>query len=231
MAEEEVKEEQTEETQVDEKWDKERQRADQLDSNLKKVASERDSLQENMTRLQAEKEELERQIKVNQESQVEINPLDPLQSDIPDLVNQNNKVIEELAETKRQLAELKTIADEYKSLEQKRQADARREAAIEEVLGPLDDRFGAKYRAPAKKLADELVQKGEAKQPQDKFEAFLLLEKCYDQVSKKALDKKAEKILPDTGGGGVPFKDSQMKEGSREEVLAEMRKRIQQRKK
>ncbi|MHC4891291.1 MAG: hypothetical protein ACYTEO_17700, partial [Planctomycetota bacterium] len=89
-----------------------------------------------------------------------------------------------------------------------------------------DEMYGEKYRTAARALADKMVNDGEVDVPPDALEAFLLLEKCYKVVKAKDDAAAAKKTTPtDSGFGGVAFDDSKATTGSREDVLADIRKK------
>lgn len=129
---------------------------------------------------------------------------------------------------------LKTVEDkvaEYEKGEALKAEQVRQDSIVESILKPLDDKYGAKFRVDAKKLADKWVQDGKEKQPKDDgqpggyarcvADAMVLFDKAYTEVSKEAKGKTSE--TTDKGGGGKTL-TTQKKPGAFNDVLGEMRK-------
>jgi septal ring factor EnvC (AmiA/AmiB activator) len=209
-----------------EKWDKTRQQLDQLKSAQKRIAEERDSLAEQMDAQRAEVAQLREQLKVNQAKKIEIQELDPDDADVPKIVNQNKALIAELSKTSERLATLENLASRLQNQEYKTAEDKRRESVAEEVLSSLDEEFGSKYRTAAKKMADNLVDIGESEQPKTQMQAYKLVRKCYLELSSKDKRSTTKKVSSDNGAGTVPVSSDDIKEGSRQDVLAQLRKKF-----
>jgi hypothetical protein len=214
----EVQEEQTEE------WNKEKQRADMEHANFLKAKQEKDLLAGKLDSMEQTISRLQEAIKVNQE-QVEIGELDPLRADVPDLVNQNQKLIARLKKLEQEQMELKSLATQYKTKEQQREQDTVRQKMIDKICKPLDSQYGAKFRTKAVKMAEELVAEGKESQPEDALDARMLLEKCYKQLSSKDETKEEKTKIPtDNGAGAFSFVGSEIKEGSLNDVMGQLRK-------
>lgn len=205
-------------------WDKERQRADEEHANYEKAEdarikaiAENEALAEQYSANQARLAELEAQVTAQNDRKDETE-LDP------DLVDKN--VIKEIVNLKNTVKTLAKAKDEqaakiagYEKKEQAKEADVRLEQTINKVCTPLDEQFSPKFRNPARKLAEKLVKSGAEEAPQDAFDAYLLMEKCYNKVSEK---EKPEGDETDDGKGGAPSPPQARKEGTPEEVLADM---------
>jgi hypothetical protein len=197
-------------------WDKERQRADEEHANYEKAEeaklkaiAENEVLAEQYSATQAELAELREKLAAQSEKKDEVE-LDP------DLVDKN--VIKEITKLKtaeakmaKALEEQASKIAEYEKKEQAKEAEARFEGVINKVCTPLDEQFGAKFR----------IKSGDESEPQDAFDAYLLMEKCYNKVSVKDESKDTE---TDDGKGGAPPPPETRKTGTMEEVLADMKK-------
>lgn len=96
---------------------------------------------------------------------------------------------------------------------------------VESTLAKLDIPGAAKYRNEATKLADELVDSGQRKQPKTFDEAIDLMTDCYLQVKKGQTSKNSVSV--DTGKGGTAAsgkKTGGIKPGKIEDVRAQMLK-------
>ncbi len=109
------------------------------------------------------------------------------------------------------------------------------------IAAPLDKKYGVKFHNAARKLADEKVNDGKVKQPGEGYdtktpagharavlEARDLLEQCYIEVFEKDKEEasKKEKVRVDTGSGGLTFAEGEIKEGTRDEVWGQMKKKL-----
>lgn len=216
--------EKAEEVKDTKEWDKEKQRADMEHANFLKAKSEKDALASELGQTKSEIQKLREEIKVNQKK-VEIAELDPLRADVPDLVNQNRLLIQRLNQLEESQAQLKSLADEYRTREQKRQAEAERQETIDKICKPLDAEYGAKYRSKAMKMAEDAVAEGKESQPKDAIEAYFLLKKYYGKLKTDDETKKTETKIPtDNGSGAFSFIGKELKEGSLDDVLAQVRK-------
>ena len=222
-------EETTVETEVVEEtqnWDKEKQRADMEHANFLKAKASNDELTSKLSNYEARMASLENSIKVSQE-QVEIAELDPLRADVPDLVNQNHKLIQRLKNMEGQFRELQTKTTSFEKIETDRQLATERQQTIEKICKPLDKEFGAKFRSKAVELAEAEVNEGRVPAPQDGFDAYLILEKQYRKLKGDDETKAKKETIPvDTGSGAFSFQTSDIGEGSIKEVMAKMRKSV-----
>ena len=221
-------EETTVETEVVEEtkdWDKEKQRADMEHSNFLKAKTQNEELTGKLETYEARMSTLENSIKVNQEK-VEIAELDPLRADVPDLVNQNQKLIQRLKNMENQFTELQTKATNFEKVETDRQLATDRQKTIDKICKPLDKEFGAKFRSKAVELAEAEVTSGETPSPQDGFDAYIILEKQYRKLKADDETVKKEAIPVDTGSGAFSFQSTDLKDGSLKEVLGAMRKSV-----
>lgn len=236
--EEEVTPEETPKEEVkDDNWDRERQKVDQLTANVTKIATEKAELatqlaeQAEQSKAMLEKVKgLEEQLSSAKiEQQKETEDLDPDMYDAK-LIKKIEKLNTNIATTQQQLEEsnkqVKTLLEAKAKQEAEAEAKAeekRRAEAKEQILSVLDDKFGAKYRNEALKLAQaELDETG--KKPEDKFGVYLLLEKHYSALAKgdSGGTTKIVSTPVDTGGGGVVFKEGDIEEGSRKDVLKQV---------
>jgi uncharacterized protein (DUF3084 family) len=207
-------------------WDKEKQRADMEHANFLKAKSQNDDLQGKLDTYESRMSQLEAQIKVNQEK-VEIAELDPLRADVPDLVNQNQKLIQRLKAVESQFRQLESKATEFEKIELDRKATTERQATIDKICKPLDKEYGAKFRSKAIKIAEEAVNSGEEATPKDAIDAYFMLEKVYKKLrSEDETEKKKEAIPVDTGSNAFSFQSADIGEGSLKEVVAQMRKSV-----
>jgi seryl-tRNA synthetase len=214
------------EVQENQEWDKDKQRADMEHANFLKAKGENEKLSAKITDFESKISSLEEQIKVNQQK-VEIAELDPLRADVPDLVNQNQKLIQRLKQAEDNLQNLMTKATDYERKELERQQKEQRQETIDKICKPLDKEFGAKYRSKAVKMAEAMVNDGKADSPQDAMDAYLLLTKCYKELVEADKEKTVKEKLPvDTGAGAFSFQGTDIKEGSLDEVMAAMRKSV-----
>ena len=213
--------ESTTEKESTQDWDKEKQRADMEHANFLKAKTEKETL---ATTYETRIADLESKIKVNQD-RVEIEELDPLRADVPDLVNQNRLLINELKDLKKGYSELKSLATEFQTTESNRKAETKRQSMIDKICKPLDKQYGAKYRNKAVKAAEDAVQNGTESQPSDAIDAYFMLETYYKKLKETDETKPEKKVIPtDNGSGAFSFMGAEIKEGSLDSVLAQIRK-------
>lgn len=222
-----------------EEWDKERQAKDQekaaehkkqleeVESKAQRAREEADALAEAQQVAQDKITKLEQQLSQTQQSiQTKKDELDAMDDDLVDksVINNLKKMEAKSARQEQQLEELQLKAKAYEEAEQARTIKAQKAESREKILKPLDEEFGGKYRNDALKLADEMVDKGTVKQPQDVIEAMTLMRKCYKQVVENKQKKEKSSVPSDSGGGGLGHRPDQRKTGSRQDVLADMQK-------
>lgn len=133
------------------------------------------------------------------------------------------------------LTQLKELSNKATTYEQQQAATAeeqRRVKVRENVLNRVEkslERHGigaaAKYRTEALKLADELVDSGQVKQPQDVIEAVELMEDCYLKIKAKHDKGKGKTVSVDTGKSGVTAPSgTARKSGTLDEIADDMLK-------
>ncbi len=198
-----------------------------LNQSIRATLDDNASLKASLADTQKKLNDIEQSLKVSRTQQVEIEELDPLKADVPDVIKQNRQMADRIRAYEGRIASLEKLATNFQQTEQMREAERRKQETIERILTPLDEKFGAKFRNEAKKMADDLVDSGKEPQPNTELAAYLLMEKCYAQVKEKSekTGKKTSPVPADNGFGGVPFKEDTAKEGTLQEVLSEMRKR------
>ncbi len=210
-------------------WDKQKQLLDQERANSKKAREESETLSAALEDAQGRLATLEQQMK-DKESAVlketqRLEDLDPALVDSK-VISNFGKMKSQFEQLSSQVAAQQREIDAYKGIESERQRETGKQKTINKILAPLDEEFGAKYRNDAVKMADQLINDGTETQPQDSIEAFSLMRKCYktlvDKDTKKATPKKM--VPADSGTGSIPFLETTKKQGTIEEVLADMRK-------
>ncbi|MHC4061882.1 MAG: hypothetical protein ACYSR6_09790 [Planctomycetota bacterium] len=228
MSEEEKKpeEQKTEETKVE--WDKTKQQIDQLTATVTKLSGqledsegERASILDELTEL---KSAIKTEAKKTEGVSLEAVDEDLVGKGVPKnfqiLVDKYNALEGKYSALEK---EAKVIQEERAAAE----AEKAQKETIEEILGPLDEEFGAKYRTPAKKLADKKIEDGTEKHPKGNvLRASRLMRRCYKELY-EADQKKAKKetVPTDSGTAGVPFSEVKGKTGTKQEVLADLKKR------
>lgn len=160
-----------------------------------------------------------------------IGTMDPALAD--DTVIKNIQLMDQRLTAKEQ--EISAMSKKIDAYE-KQQADIQAKTANEQVkasvyktvestMAKLDIPGAAKYRNEATKLADELVDSGQRKQPKTFDEAIDLMTDCYLQAKKGQTSKKSVSV--DTGKGGTIAsgkKTGGIKPGKIEDVRAQMLK-------
>jgi len=220
----EQEEKQEEQQEQQEKWDKEKQRADQAEANYQKLAADKGVVEDELAEQQTKVTELETKLAGQAEQkEIELAKMDG------DLVDQNvisnfEKTLGELKDAKKRLATVETEIKGYKEAETQKQLKADQDKRREKILKQTDDEFGAKYRNKAIKMANDLVQEGKEKEPADSFDAYVLIAKCYKKLADEDTKEEKEEVPVDTGIGGFTFGKEGLKEGTLEEVQAQMKK-------
>jgi len=203
------------------KWDKERQKVDQAEANYTKAVAENEAITEQLSSQQEKIVELEKKITAKKED----TPYPEIDPEINDanVIKSITQMRAELAESKKELTDLKEYAEVHKASEEQKRVQNYEDMLVEKMCKPLDEEFGVKFRNPATTLARKLVDDGKEKKPQDPIDVSLLMRKCYIEVSKEP-DNKDDPVRGDQGGGGVPPPPGEKKSGTNEEVFADMRK-------
>lgn len=207
-------------------WDKTRQEAEQYKANYEKEKQQREAIEVENATIASRLEETQLQI---EELKSQIAAKEDGKSDIeldPDLVDKN--VIKSITQLKSQLKSandelrgLKSYAEKHRQAEEKREAKTREDKIVNKMCDSLDAKFSPKYRNDAISLAKKLVKEGKEKPVEDGVDAMILMEKCYKQLSET--EKPKENVPTDTGDGGVTPPASSRKQGTVEEVLADMK--------
>jgi chromosome segregation ATPase len=228
MSDEEVKDQQAEEqTKEEEKpdWDKAKQRTDQLEANVRKLTAAREEAEEEKQTLMDKLAEIQTAITQQQEkSKTDLEAVDDALVD-PKVARNFQKLADQNKDALGQLAELNKKIKAYEEERTQHQQAEQHKKNVEKILKPLDGMYGEKYRTKAREMADKMVNDEEVPVPADALEAFLLLEKCYKIVKAKDEAATEKKTPTDSGFGGVPFSDSNASTGTRESVLADIRKK------
>jgi len=218
-------EEKQEETNQEEKWNQERQELDQNHSvERKQWTSEKGAMQGQLSQAQDNVQSLKSQLDTLKTEREQFKKLDPESADVPDVIARQERVIQELSDTKNELRTLQARASDIEKFEEARAAETQRKQTIDKICGPLDRDYGVKYRNDAKKMADDLVDSGQEK-VEDKFDAYMLLERCYKKLADG--DKKPSKkgVPTDNGRGGSTTKlTDPVKETTMAETISDFRK-------
>jgi hypothetical protein len=218
--------EEVQKTESEKKWDTERQRADMEHANFLKAKTEKDELAGKITSYEGRIAELEKQIQVNR-NKVEIGELDPLKADLPDVVNQNQKLVRELNGLRGALSQLEEKAKQYEQKEFLRVQQEQRSEMINNICSPLDQEFGAKFRSKAIKMAEDAVNGGRETPPKGELQAYHLLKKYYKLAKdEETEEKKKEPIPTDNGSGAFSFTGTEIKEGPLNDVVGQIRKLV-----
>jgi len=212
----------------DEKWSKEKQRADQAEASSRLKVQENEQLTAQLSEAGDNMAKLEQKLADLAESQDV--PVEDLLD--PDLVDAKTiKTVSKLAKQNRDMQKkidkLTKLADDFQSKEQTKKAKSEKDKTIDEILKVCDEEFGAKFRNSAKKMADALVDDGKEPQPKTIMAAYRLMRKCYAEVKAKAEKKETEKKKPvqtDSGVSSFSLDASVPKKGTLKEVMAGIRK-------
>lgn len=233
--EEEKKAEEQKKLEDQEKWDKQRQEVDQANANFRKAqaeaeaaVAEKEAISEQLGQVTSEVGELKAAAK---EKEAELESLDPLSVD-PGVIKNLETLRSELSETRKQLSTLQQKAVQYEAQETARQQVETKKSREEAILGACDEKYGAKYRNAALKLAAEKVEKS-GKAPgsntRDPYivttQVYTFMDSCYAEVAKVKEEPKKE-VPVDTGAGGVIFQDGDVKSGTLQDVLKQMRPKL-----
>jgi hypothetical protein len=216
MADEEVKQEETQKEETED--------AKGQDDALQKMTAELTEAREEKQTLAAKLDELTATIKQEKErSKDALEPVDDALVD-PKVIRNLEKLYEQHGRLEVQVKEQAEKISKYEAKEAEIAKAEQIKSVTEKILKPLDETYGAKYRDAAYALADKMVQKGEARAPGDALDGYLLLEKCYRQLKAKEDAASPKAPVTDSGFGGIPFNDSKITTGSRADILAEIKK-------
>lgn len=222
------------EKQKQAEFDKERQRADQEAANAKKAREQAAWAAQQLQTAQAEAEAMKQRLAEMEakaaDKGIEIPDLNiddyegadrPLVQAINGLkqtIQAKDGRIESLEKAKDQL-----IADNEAEL-----AHKARMQSYNDLLSDLDDEHGAEHRNAAIKAFNDLRDSGDV--PKDAVKATRILERCYKEAAKaaskgktKTKDTSVVSLDSGSGGGGIPgLQGTKLKEGSLEEVSAQI---------
>ncbi len=218
-------------------WDKDRQKLDQLTANVSKMASDKVELTTQLTEMSQRSQDmqdtvtrLEQQLSSAQIAQQ--TETDSLDSDLYDdkLIKKISGFEAEIANTKKALEdsnkavkELQDARSQYELTAENERETSRKAERKESILTDLDEEFGSKFRNEALRLAQEEVdQTGKA--PDGEYAVGQLLRKHYRGLaSTTSTTKSFSPVQVDTGDGGVAFNEGEIEEGSRDEVMTQIR--------
>jgi len=215
-------------TSLTELYETTNERAETLE---KELAEMRQSQEREKSQLEAER-------------QAEQDKLDDMDPDLVDpkvinniraiekrLEKQRNDFQQEKSELLGKITELSQKASEYENeraeLQQKQQHDKTVESVLNRVEASLKRQkvtTPGQYRTEAIKLADDLVDKGEVKKPNDVVAAIDLMEDCYLKVISKHQKKKGVSVDGGTSGASPASGKKEKKTGSLDDVAADMLK-------
>ena len=225
----------TDEQQIDkdEKWDKEKQRADQAEANYHKISERfnelKDGYENSLTAVNELRTEITSLKELKKEVKEEISELDDAAAD-PTVIRYIKRLNDQIKKAQLDLAIASGKIAQYEQTESQKEEEQRIEKAKEDILSVCDELHGAKYRSKANLMADKLVNDGLEPRPLTAPRAIALLSKCYKKVKteeEEAGKKTVKQTSTDTGQGGVSFDFGEdIKDGSLQDVLAQMKKKI-----
>jgi len=221
-------------------WDKTRQDLDFERANARKARAELETMTEAYEQANTRLNELQEQIsELKDAKQNEQDRLDEMDPDLVDAsISKNIQTLERrLAQKEQQLSAINKKIEDYEKAQADAETKRRNEEARETVFTTVEDvlveagiQAPGKYRNEANKLADHMVDRGEAKQPRTLADAVKLMTKCYLQVKKEQESKsksKSKGVSVDTGKAGTtPAKPAEtgIKPGRLSDIKAQMLK-------
>jgi len=216
------------EEKTEEKWDKERQRADQAESVATKAREDAQAYAEELGETKAQLAQMKTQLdSFQKETKVKEDSLAQMDTALvdPNVINNVEKLNARDAALSQKIEDMDKKLAKY---ETEKAEQTRKDAvsqAREEILSDCDEEFSPKFRTEALKMADKLVDSGDEKQPQDKYSGYRLMKKCYMQVAEKEKSKEKTSVSVDSGKGSVSHTTTKKrKTGTLKEVAADMRK-------
>ena len=210
-----------EETAKKQEYDKAQQQLDQERANARKAREQAAEATGRNAELESQVKDAKEQL-VQMQEQLNRPKIDPDVADIPEVANYAKKLEAEILAQKEIVNDLQKGQEESKAKAADAEQKSQTEALQEMILNDCDEEFGSKFRNDALKLADELVNKGDVELPKTPYEGARLMRKCYKQLVEKQPKKKTS-TPSDSGGSSVPA-ESGIEPGSRQDVLAQMRK-------
>lgn len=217
-------------------WDKDRQRVDQLQANVSKIASEKAEVDSQLSEMAERARETQETVARLSEQLANAKATqsvdESLDSDLYDdkLIKKINALEIAVANAEKSRGEDRTQIKELQDAKAQFEENAENELEVtrkadrkELILTDLDKEFGSKFRNEALKLAqDEVDQTGKA--PDGEYAVHMLLRKHYTQLSLTPNTTKTfSSVQVDTGDGGVAFNEGEIEEGSRDDVMAQIR--------
>lgn len=196
-------------------FEKTRQRADQEAANAIKARKQLSQAHDTIETARLENESLKKQLEQAEAkaSQVGIKEIDLDESqydgtDLP-LVKAIKTLNKKIDAKDKEIEGLKNKALTYEERDRQEQIKLARNSAYDELLGDLDEEYGADCRNDALKKFNELCERGDVPKG-NPAKATRIMERCYKEVktakSKDPKKKEKSSLSLDTGsgGGGAP---------------------------
>jgi hypothetical protein len=190
-------------------FDKTRQRADQATANATKATERATTAETALEASQQESASLKEQLATAKEKaaeagieNVELNPDDHEDSEKP-IVRAVLNLQKQIKAKSDEIAGLKEKAANFEQNKATEAAKLARDVTYSELLGDLDDEYGADCRNDAVAEFQKLAKDG--KVPKDAVKATRIMEKCYKDVKAKTKTtpkKEKTSINLDSGSGG-----------------------------
>lgn len=208
-------------------WDPIRQQLDQERAVRQRLQEERDSLAGTLADNQTKVEALEGQLREFQQ-RLDIQPLNE-EADIPDLVRQQTRLIEELNKARKELTDTRRQVSKLENAQRIREEADRKQQIVDRVCGRLDRKYGSQFRNKAIHEAETMIQEGKLPQPTDALDVRDALEPIYERLAKEhnAKAKGGKSSVPSDSGKGSLSSAAMddIGEGTLDEVAAKMRKK------
>lgn len=232
-------EEEKKEVVQEQDWDKDRQRVDQLTANVTKLANDKAEVDSQLTEMAERAKEtqetvarLSEQLANAKATQTVDESLDAdlyddkLIKKISGFEVEINNTKKLLVESNAQIKELQDAKTQFEENAENERETARKADRKELILTDLDKEFGSKFRNEALQLAQEEVDQS-GKAPDGEYAVHMLLRKHYKQLSSTTdTTKNFSPVQVDTGDGGVAFTEGEIEEGSRDDVMTQLRSKF-----
>jgi len=204
--------------------DLQKQYASQNDANFRKERQVTEDLQtkytESETKLAVLAQELEA-LKAHQSNKSQYRDMDKDLTD--ESVRANIEALQsQIGGLTSQLTQQAGKISEYEKTEADRAVEDTRNTTKDELCTELDSQYDPKYRSKALLLAQEKVDKGEAKPTRDRLDAYRLLNSCYSELAEA--DKKKSPTPTDNGKGSKSPTKHRENKGTLKDVLKDMKK-------